>query len=335
VKNKILKKILIIQTASLGDVILATPLIEKLHQFYPESTIDFLLKDGYQPLLRNHPYINSLIAWDKNEKKYSNLKEIIKHIRKKKYNLLINLQRFASSGLITVLSAAELKIGFNKNPFSFLFDTKVKHILNSNNSSGHEIDRNLKLIEKLTDTERFPVKLYPSKHDYAKMSQYKTNAYITISPGSLWFTKKYPEEKWIEFISSIDNNLNIFLLGSHDDVKLCNEIIDRSRNSNCMILAGKLSFLESAVLMKDALMNYVNDSAPLHLASSVNAPVTAIFCSTVPEFGFGPLSERSFIVQTKKTLDCKPCGNHGLNKCPKDHFECALTINNEQLLENI
>jgi len=102
-----------------------------------------------------------------------------------------------------------------------------------------------------------------------------------------------------------------------------------------MILAGKLSFLESAVLMKDALMNYVNDSAPLHLASSVNAPVTAIFCSTVPEFGFGPLSERSFIVQTKKTLDCKPCGNHGLNKCPKDHFECALTINNEQLLENI
>ena len=335
VKNKILKKILIIQTASLGDVILATPLIEKLHEFYPESKIDFLLKDGYQPLLRNHPYISSLIAWDKNEKKYRNLKETIKYIRKKKYDVLINLQRFASSGLITVLSGAKLKIGFNKNPFSYFFDTKVKHILNSNNSSVHEIDRNLKLIEKLTDTERFPVKLYPSKHDYARMSQYKTNAYITVSPGSLWFTKKYPEEKWIEFISSVDDNLNIYLLGSQEDVELCDQIIHQTSSNKCLNIAGKLSFLESAVLMKDALMNYVNDSAPLHLASSVNAPVTAIFCSTVPEFGFGPLSERSFIVQTKKILDCKPCGNHGLNKCPEDHFECALTIENEQLLENI
>lgn len=191
------------------------------------------------------------------------------------------------------------------------------------------------MIENLTDTERFPVKLYPSKHDYAKMSQYKTSAYITISPGSLWFTKKYPEEKWIEFISSVNDKLNIYLLGSQEDAKLCTQIIEKATNDKCLNIAGKLSFLESAVLMKDALMNFVNDSAPLHLASSVNAPVTAIFCSTVPEFGFGPLSERSFIVQTKKVLDCKPCGNHGLNKCPEGNFECALTIENEQLLENI
>ena len=55
--------------------------------------------------------------------------------------------------------------------------------------------------------------------------------------------------------------------------------------------AGELSLLQSAALMQGAAMNYVNDSAPLHLASAVNAPVTAIFCSTVPAFGFTPLSE--------------------------------------------
>lgn len=70
-------------------------------------------------------------------------------------------------------------------------------------------------------------------------------------------------------------------------------------------------------------MNYVNDSAPLHLASAVNAPVTAVFCSTVPAFGFTPLSDFSKIVETKHELDCRPCGLHGFHACPKGHFKCA------------
>jgi heptosyltransferase-2 len=96
-----------------------------------------------------------------------------------------------------------------------------------------------------------------------------------------------------------------------------------------------MSFLQTAALMKDAKMNYVNDSAPLHLASSVNAPVTAIFCSTVPEFGFGPLSDNSYIVETEEDLDCRPCGLHGFAKCPKTHFKCATNIKPQQLLRTL
>ena len=329
-----MRRFLIIQTASLGDVILATPLIEKLHHYFPDAGIDFLLKDGYQPLLRNHPYISNLIAWDKKEDRYKNLKEVIQFVREQHYDTVINIQRFAASGLITVLSGAKNKIGFGKNPFSFLYSHKVKHVLDEKGGM-HEVDRNLQLIEHLTDGERFPVKLYPTKHDDARMSQYKTHAYITLSPGSLWFTKTFPEDKWVEFISSVNESVYVYLLGSGQERDLCDRIIKQSGRANCLNLAGKLSFLESAVLMKDAQMNYVNDSAPMHLASSVNAPVTAVFCSTVPEFGFGPLSERSFIVQTKKELSCRPCGIHGRKKCPKHHFDCAYTIDNEQLLEQL
>lgn len=329
-----MRRFLIIQTASLGDVILATPLIEKLHHYFPGARIDFLLKDGYQPLLRNHPYISNLIAWDKKEKKYGNLKEIIQFVREQHYDSVINIQRFASSGLITVLSGAKSKIGFRKNPFSVFYSHKVKHVLNEKGGM-HEVDRNLRLIENLTDGKTFPVKLYPTKHDDAKMSQYKTHAYITVSPGSLWFTKTFPEDKWVEFISSVNETMYVYLLGSEQERNLCDRIINQSGRVNCLNLAGKLSFLESAALMKDAQMNYVNDSAPMHLASSVNAPVTAVFCSTVPEFGFGPLSDRSFIVQTKKELACRPCGIHGRKKCPEHHFDCAYTIDNEQLLEQL
>ena len=94
---------------------------------------------------------------------------------------------------------------------------------------------------------------------------------------------------------------------------------------NVMNLAGDLSLLQSAALMKGAVHNYVNDSGPLHLASSMNAAVTAFFCSTTPDFGFGPLSDNSTIKQVEN-LECRPCGLHGYKKCPKGHFKCGNEI---------
>jgi heptosyltransferase-2 len=78
--------------------------------------------------------------------------------------------------------------------------------------------------------------------------------------------------------------------------------------------------------MRDAIRNFVNDSGPLHISSAMNAPVTAFFCSTSPTFGFGPVSDDSMIIQSKEDLKCKPCGIHGLKKCPLNHFNCGNTI---------
>jgi len=328
-----LKKILIIQTASLGDVILSTPLIEKLHHFYPKAKIDFILKYGYEGVLRRHPFLHHVIVWDKSEKKYEKLRELIEIVRSNKYDVVINVQRFASSGLITALSGAKMKIGFRKNPLSLLFTKRINHKIGNETGNLHEINRNLKLIESFTDSSVFPIKLYPSNLDFAKVSQYKTKRFITVSPGSLWFTKQFPEHKWVDFLASLDKDLVVYLLGSGKEVDLCNRIISKSNHQISLNLAGKLTFLESSALMKDAVMNYVNDSAPMHMASAMNAPTAAIFCSTVPEFGFGPLSDNANIIQLNENLSCRPCGLHGLKKCPKNHFRCATDINNEQLLK--
>ena len=61
----------------------------------------------------------------------------------------------------------------------------------------------------------------------------------------------------------------------------------------------------------------------MHLCSAMNANVTAVFCSTIPEFGFGPLATNSNVVQCRETLACKPCGLHGWKKCPEGHFKCG------------
>jgi len=122
-------------------------------------------------------------------------------------------------------------------------------------------------------------------------------------------------------------------LGAPGDQSACESIKTNSSHPRVMNLAGQLSFLESAALMKGAVMNFVNDSAPMHIASAVNAPVTAIYCSTVPAFGFGPLSDRKFVIETKEELACRPCGLHGFKSCPQGHFKCATTIKISDLKE--
>jgi heptosyltransferase-2 len=118
-----------------------------------------------------------------------------------------------------------------------------------------------------------------------------------MAPSSVWFTKQLPINKWIELCNSIPKEVTIYLLGGAGDKVLCEEILNKTTHSTVRILAGELSLLESCELMKHAKMNYVNDSGPLHLASSVNAPTTAFFCSTVPSYGFFPLSYNSTIIE--------------------------------------
>jgi heptosyltransferase-2 len=105
-----------------------------------------------------------------------------------------------------------------------------------------------------------------------------------------------------------------------------------SASKKIINLSGELGFLASAALQQKAVLNYVNDSAPMHFCSAVNAPVVAIYCSTIPAFGFGPLSTHCFIVETQEQLACRPCGLHGKKQCPLGHFNCAHTIENAQLI---
>ena len=338
-KKNTIRRILILQTASIGDVVLATPLIEKLAEFYPESEIDFLVKKGLQQVLTGHPLLHEILVWDKSTDKYKHLYKLLKHIRSRRYDVVVNVHRFAASGFLTAFSGAALRLGFGKNPFSLFYSRRLPHHISADPAkSQHETHRNLSLISSITDEnmQYFP-KLYPSQADYAKVSQYKTQKYICIAPASLWFTKQFPAEKWIEFLKALalQEQVAVYFLGGPDDEPLCRRIIDESGYPLSLNLAGKLSILQTTALMKDAAMNFVNDSAPMHFASAMNAPVTAIFCATVPAFGFGPLSHDSAIVETDIALSCRPCGLHGFQKCPEGHFKCALTIPIVKLLRRI
>lgn len=318
-----MNRILIIQTAFLGDVILATPVVSELKRIFPEANIDFLVKKGNESLLHNNPKIREVFIFDKEQGKYASIFRLGKQFRRNKYDLVINLQRFGSSGMITALSGAKLKYGFKKNPFSFTFTKKFEHEIGN---GKHEVERNLSLIQEFGAVSIKRPELFPSEEDFKTIESYSIGNFFCMAPASVWYTKQLPKEKWIQLLKKKSEQGKVYFLGGKDDASLCQGIIDDSGVLNAYNLAGTLNLLESAALMSKAKRNYVNDSGPLHIASAVNAPVTAFFCSTIPAFGFGPLSDDSEIKEIEIDLYCRPCGLHGLMECPEGHFRCAKEI---------
>lgn len=318
-----MKRILLIQTAFLGDVILATPVLAELKRLFPTAQIDVLVKKGNEGLLQNNPHLTAVYTFEKNKGKFREIIRLIKLFKKSNYDLAINLHRFGSSGLLTILSGAKEKIGFSKNPFSFGYSKKFDHKIGD---GTHEVERNLALIKEYGAVSIRRPELFPGQNHFDKIENYCQEKFYCMAPASVWFTKQLPVEKWIELISLKANEGIIYLIGASQDRMLCDSIIKQVKEKNVINLCGELNLLESAALISKSKRSFVNDSGPLHIASAMNAPVTAFFCSTIPDFGFGPLSEDATILQTKENLSCRPCGLHGHKECPEGHFKCGFGI---------
>ena len=318
-----MSKFLVIQTAFIGDAILATALIEKLHQYYSAERIDLLVRKGNESLFKGHPCLENVYVWNKQKHKYLNLLSIARAVRRHRYDYVVNLQRFFSTGLLTGFSGARVRMGFSENPLSFLYHFKKSYSIDC---GLHEVERNNGLIAHLTDADANRPALYPSPSDFDKVAAFKARPYICLAPASVWYTKKLPGDKWSELARHLAPHYTLYFIGAPEDRALCDNIMAGLSKNAAHNLCGNLSLLQSAALMQDARMNYVNDSAPLHLASAVNAPTTAFFCSTLSDFGFGPLSDSSAVAQIESKLYCRPCGIHGRKKCPEGHFRCGREI---------
>lgn len=313
-------RILIIQTAFIGDAILATSLLEALHNRWPDANIDLLVRKGNESLFTGHPFLHKVLTWEKRHAKYRHWWRLLLQIRRERYELVCTLQRFAAAGLLTALSGARWRVGFSSNPAATGFTHRIPHDIRGQYHL-HEIERNYQLLADWLPAISAPLpRLYPSEADFYYVQ--RKRPYVCLAPTSVWFTKQWPKDRWIELVQKLPADLDVLLLGGPDDQATCEHIAHAS-GYRAQNLAGTLSLLQSAALMAGARMNYVNDSAPLHICSAMDAPVTAIFCSTVPQFGFGPLSSNRRIVETSEDLDCRPCGLHGKKACPQGHFRCA------------
>ena len=329
------KTILIIQTAFIGDTILASHFARAVKDQYPNSKIHFFLRKGNESVIQGLPTIEKTWVWSKENGKTKNLFKLIMELRKIKFDMVFNLHRHFNSGLVTALMKSEMKVGFKQNPLSFFYTRKIHHQI-PDPRGWHEVQRNLELIPgfKIVDNSKiYKPELPLQEKNFQKVSPFVNEPYFVIAPASVWFTKAWSEEKFRELTSELIHMGKVYFIGAPGDKDLCDRIRrDLPQTEN---LCGALNLLDSAALMKNAKRVFVNDSAPLHLASCVNAKTTAIFCSTVPAFGYTPLADDSVVVDVGNSLSCRPCGLHGHKSCPLGHYKCSQDIEVKKVLATI
>lgn len=328
-------KILIIQTAFIGDVILTLPVVQVLKREYPDSVIDFLCIPSTAVLLQNNPCINEIIIYDKRKAGLKGLVGMGRELKKKNYDLIISPHRSFRSSLLSFLSGCKNTISFDKSSLSSMYKQTVEYV-----TGIHEIQRNLKLLEPLGINESKIIKpeLFPTNEDKSKIDSIlnekgiSDNKFVCIAPGSIWFTKRYPKEKYLKLTEMLsEKGIPVMIIGGKDDEELGDYL---AAGDNVYNMAGKLSLLESAELIRRANLLVTNDSAPLHIANATETKVIAIFGATIPAFGFYPYGENDVIFETNG-LPCRPCSIHGGNKCPIGTFECMMKIEEKDIYKEV
>ncbi len=322
-------KIVVWQTAFLGDLILTTPLLASLKKIYPESSIDVITKPFGTEVLKNNPNVKNIIVFDKSKNSTFSL---IKKLKKEKYNLAVSPHRSHRASYSLFLSKIPERVGFDKAGFSFLYTKKVRHRFDGT----HEIDRNLRLLTVLDGFSEEKLIRYPEiflseeENNFYKKLGLREKDYILVAPGSKWNTKRWTVEGFSELINKIGKEETVVLFGGKEDIEYVSQI-EENLKVKTVNLVGKTSLRESFSVVKNAKALISNDSAPVHMAVSFNTPVVSIFGPTVKDFGFYPY--RNGVVVEVKGLKCRPCGLHGHKTCPTGTFECMKGIKTYDVLK--
>lgn len=317
-------KVLIIQTAFLGDAVLSTSMVEKIRLESPETHVDLLVRKGNESILGAypHPNLRHIYVYDK-ANKWASWWSLRKQLAKASYDQVFVVQRFFGMGLLSICIGAKKVIGFDKNPMAWFFHERVAHDFGN---GLHETERNTGLLASWLGKTTYQPRL--KIDDYTLPIGVESKKYLCISPGSVWETKRLPIAKWIEFIHLLPVNQPIVLMGSPNERELSDQIEAAFQGQERTIYneTGKHDLLGSTYIYQQSLLAFVNDSGPMHLCSAVNTPTVALFCSTVPAFGFGPLSTWNRVLEVREKLACRPCGDHGKKNCPLGHFACGNQI---------
>jgi len=331
-------KILILQTAFIGDVILATPLIRVVYERFPAAEIHFLTIPSSRDLVETLPTIRKLWIFDKRGKDngFIGLIKLARQLRQEKFQLALVPHRSLRSASLVFLAGIPRRIGFDRSSGAFLFTDKVIY-----QHSLHEVERNLSLLGplRLKPSEKIFPEVYPDDQDKEFVENWlkgcginESTPYITLAPGSVWYTKRWPAEYWAALADLLNGEkYKIILIGSAADKYLSSKIISAS-STGIIDAFGLFTLRQSAELIRRSRLLISNDSAPTHLGSAVRIPVLTIFGSTISSFGFSPCSAGSRVVENKN-LDCRPCTDHGRMKCPLKHFKCMQDLTPAMVFE--
>lgn len=331
------KRILIIRTDRIGDVLLSTPVIKALRDSYPHAYIAMIVSPYAKDIVEGNPYLDAVIVYDK-DGKYKSWQRSIKfalNLKKKHFDLAVILHPTNRMHLATFFAGIPKRLGYDRK-FGFLLTDRIKHTKQS--GEKHELEYTLDLVRYLgiepKDKNPFmPIKPLSEnwvENLFRQEGVNKTDRLLAIHPGASCPSKIWPNERFAEAADKLSEKygFKVLLVAGPKDIVLAENVAKHMR-SPVINLAGKTSVSQLASVLKRCQLFISGDSGPVHIASSLGAPVISIFGRNqrgLSPVRWGPVGIKDRILH--KEVGCIECLAHN---CVKD-FACLKAITVDDVL---
>jgi heptosyltransferase-2 len=331
-------RILVIHTAFIGDIVLAAGFFDALRRDHPNSEILFLTTKAGAEIYQPNPWNLQIEVYDKRnaDSGIRGFFRVNKKLRSFAPQLTFCIHRSIRSALLAKFAGGYV-VGFQESAGSFLFQKKVPR-----SNLLFEAEKNVSLLEK---TEKFYPKLFSSERDQisAKSLLQGLENFVVISPSSVWNTKRWPSDRFGELAFRIQKELgfDVVIIGGPEDFAITQKMMESfgrfAKDSKLPLnLSGKTTLGELKAVLEKSQLVVSNDSSPLHIGLAMGKKAVAVFGPTTKSLGFFPYAPEGMAAAVENpNLDCRPCGLHGHQKCPLQHFRCMLEIEVNQVFQEV
>ena len=331
------RRILIVRTDRIGDVLLSTPVIKALRKEYPQAYISMIVSPYARDIVEANPYLDEVIIYDKDIKHKSWMRSLkfASRLKKKRFDLAIILHPTNRMHLIAFLAGIPLRLGYNRK-FGFLNNLRKKHT--KQEGLKHEAEYNLDLLSDLGIGGNVRDLFMPIKTEseewvkdlLASNGIKETDKLLAINPGASCPSKIWPADRFAQVAETLAkrHNFRILIVAGAKDIPLAN-MVAQKLGDRVLDLSGKTSLSHLASILKRCSLFISNDSGPVHIASSLGVPVISIFGRNQPGLSprrWGPLGKKDKYLH--KDVGCIQCLAHN---CKKE-FACLKVISVEDVL---
>jgi heptosyltransferase I len=335
-----MKNILIIRPSAIGDIVMASPMIQVLRRNYPDARLVWLVEPTSVDLLKANKNLDELIVWNKKEwrelfqkgRLFLLRKEISKfagQLKRKKFDLAIDAQGLLRSRLLAWLSGAPDRIGFeSKEPGRFLM-TRVTSKGHHTGIMGSEYRHMMDVLG--LNYEGFHPEIAISEEDEASVRRileslkieggYAVLAPFTTRPQKHWF-----EDRWVDLTELVHRTFGLpsLLLGGKSDFNNASSII-KSVRVPAYNLAGLTGLGQSAAIIRASRLLIGVDTGMTHMGAAFDVATVALFGATCPYLYTS--GKRTSVIYN--CMRCSPCRRSPV--CGGD-FTCMRSIEAEHVI---
>jgi len=288
--------ILLIRMTSLGDIILTLPAIRAIRQYFPLHHVAMLTSLEYIDLVSEIPYLDEIITFDRRGKELFETIRVVRQLRKRKFDLVIDLHGKFRTRLLSGLSGGGQRIGSRRDAYPPNTHTIDDHFQLLSTIGIQANDRSLEFYVN-TANQRFAHELLSDK--LLLNGQLK----VGVFPGAAWDYKRWPVDRFAEVADRIVRQYNaaILLFGGPSEAELLGQVRDSMR-TDPILFGTNLQIGQLAALISSCDQFVSNDTGPAHIAVALGIPTIVLFGVT-NHLKFGPFDPMHTVIRYGDSLD--------------------------------